>query len=113
MVKCVHKNKKVERFYQVTFAKLVISYSFRLFIGFLAPCVVFPNRSRIKTENSLFILARNALRKEKQGIFLATVIRELINYELTFVFRKNDCAVLARALNEGSRFLTDLGKRTH
>ena len=54
------------------------------FYRFSLPLVLFFPIAPGSRQETRFILAKNASRKQKQGIFLTTVIRELINYELTF-----------------------------
>lgn len=74
---------------------------------FRALCVVFPIASGSRQETQ-FILVRYALRKPKQDIFVAAVVRELINNELPFFIPDEQLRYLCA--NEGSRFRVDLRK---
>ena len=102
MVMRVHAvpEKKTERFYQVIFAQLQSQIPSAFLSVFLAPCVVFPYRARIKTGNSS---KKRLAETNTRNIFLTTAIRELINYELTF-FPDEQLRSTCPS-NEGSRFL--------
>ena len=105
MVMCVHAvpEKKTERFYQVIFAQLQSQIPSAFLSVFLAPCVVFPYRARIKTGNSFYFSKKRLAETNSRNIFLTTAIRELINYELTFFPDKQLRSTCPS--NEGSRFL--------
>lgn len=75
--------------------------------SFLALCVVFLIASGSRQETQ-FIFVRYALRKQKQDIFMAAVVRELINNELPFFIPDEQLRYLCA--NEGSRFREDLRK---